>query len=124
MKNNREIIREILRQALKRIKSKENVFIVRSNGRDVKITSKDVLYVESSRNYLTIYTTNKKIVIREKISNFLELIPDPIEYIQIKRSIIVRIDQITSKSKDSVIVDNQEIKVGVTYMDNLKKIQF
>lgn len=121
---NREIIREILRQALKRIKSKENVFIVRSNGRDVKITSKDVLYVESSRNYLTIYTTNKKIVIREKISNFLELIPDPIEYIQIKRSIIVRIDQITSKSKDSVIVDNQEIKVGVTYMDNLKKIQF
>lgn len=121
---NREIIREILRQALKRIKKKENVFIVRSNGRDIKIASDDVLYVESSRNYVTIYTTSKKVVIREKISNFLGLVPDPQEYIQIKRSIIVRIDQISSKSKDSITLADREVKVGITYMSNFKKLPF
>lgn len=121
---NREIIREILRQTLKRIQKKEKLFIVRSNGRDIKIDSKNVLYVESSRNYITIYTIGKNVVIREKISNFLELVPDRQEYIQIKRSVIVRIDQISGKSKDSLSIGDKEIKIGVTYMSDFKNLPF
>lgn len=121
---NREIIREILRQTLKRVKKSENIFVVRSNGSDIKIASENVLFVESSRNYITIYTVHNKVIIREKISEFLNLVPDPIEYIQIKRSIIVRIDQVKSKSKDTILIGDQEIKVGTTYMENLKKIHF
>lgn len=109
---------------LKRIKKNDKVFVVRSNGHDIKLLSEEVLYVESSRNYITIYLTGKKVVIREKISEFLSLVPDPLEYIQVKRTIIVRIDQVKSRSKDSLTIADQEIKVGGTYMDEFKKLPF
>ena len=44
--------------------------------------------------------------------------------VQIKRSIIVRIDQISSKSKDSITVADKEVKIGVTYMSDFKKLPF
>lgn len=121
---NREIIREILRQLLKRLKPKGKYFIVRSNGKDVKIDSGDVLYVESSGNYIHIYTTSGKTVVREKLSSFKDLVPDPLEYIQLRRSLIIRIDCVSAKSVDTVTVNGIEFKVGNTYLPELKKIEF
>jgi hypothetical protein len=119
---NRAIIQEILRQLLKRVKKKSKNFVVRSNGKDIRIDSEKVLYIESTRNYLTIYCENQNVVIREKISDFLNIVPDPIEYIQVRRSVIVRIDKVTSKSKDSISINNIEIKLGITYIDSIKQI--
>lgn len=121
---NREIIREILRQLLKRLKPKGKYFIVRSNGKDIRIDSGNILYVESSGNYIHIYTISEKIIVREKLSNFFELVPDPLEYIQLRRSLIIRIDCISAKSIDTVTVNGVEFKVGNTYLSELKKIEF
>lgn len=119
---NREIIKEILRHLLKRVKGKSKLFIVRSNGKDIRLDSEQVLYVESSRNYLTIYCENQKVIVREKISDFLKMVPDPIEYVQVRRSVIVRIDKVTGKSKDSISIKEIEINVGVTYKESIKQI--
>ena len=119
---NREIIREILRQLLKRLTRKSKHFIVRSNGKDIRIDSEKVLYVQSNGNYLTIHTDSQKVVIREKISDFLNLVPDPIEFVQVRRSVIVRIDKVTSKSKDTISIQEVDFKLGVTYLHALKHI--
>ena len=119
---NQEIIRELLRQLLKRVKKKTSYFIVRCNGKDVKINSSDVLFVQASGNYVEIHTLNGKYLIREKISNFIELTPDPIEYIRISRSCVVRIDKIQEKGKDMVRINDTEIKVGVTYLPLLSHL--
>ncbi|MFK7786067.1 MAG: triple tyrosine motif-containing protein [Crocinitomicaceae bacterium] len=119
---NRDIIRELLRQFLKRIKRKSPYFIVRENGQEVKILSKNVLYIKSSDNYIEIHTVNGKTVVREKISNFLDLVPDPIEYIRIQRSYIIRLDRIEKKSKKSVQINGVEIRVGTTYQENFSAI--
>ena len=120
---NRELIREILRNLIKRLKPKTQNFTVRSNGYDVKINSADVLYVESNGNYINIHTSEKRIVVRQKLSKFKELVPDPLEYLQIRRSVIIRLDQVTSKSIDNVQVGEREFKVGNTYLKQLSKIQ-
>lgn len=119
---NREIIRELLRQVLKRVKKKTTYFIVRCNGKDVKVNSSDVLYVQASGNYIEILTLNERYLIREKISNFIELTPDPIEYMRISRSCVVRIDKIQEKGKDMVLINDTEIKVGVTYLPLLSHL--
>lgn len=120
---NRKIIEEILHLILKKLKKKSTThFVVRSSGHAVKIDSTDVLYVESSGNYIYIVTENKRIVVREKISNFEKMIPDPKEYIQIRRSLIIRTEKVTSKSVNSVTIKDVELKVGKTYLPILEDI--
>jgi hypothetical protein len=120
---NKHLSREILRQLLKRLKKKSPYFVVKTDGRTLKINSRDVLYITAHRNYIEITTSNQRIIMREKISNILKLVPDPIEFVQINRSTIIRIDCITAKSKTSIQVDKQEFKIGSTFYDVINEIQ-
>lgn len=121
---NQHIFRELIRQLIKRIRKNEMTFVVRMDGKEVRVRSKDVLFVSAAGNYIEIHTTTEKIVVREKISNFLSLVPDPMEYLQIKRSHIVRIDQISRKSRASVVVGDTELKIGKTYQSTYEQILF
>lgn len=121
LKYNREIINELLRLILKRIQKGSKEFVVREKGKDLKINSLDVQYVKSLGNYIEIYTAERRVVIREKISNFKKLVPDPLEYIQVHRSHIVRIDKITKKGVDTIEVGSTEIKIGETYLKRLSE---
>ncbi len=123
LKYNRGVIQEILRQIMRRMRPASNEFIIRSNGKDIRIISEEIIYVESSSNYITIYTEKGRHIVRHKISEFTDIVPDPIEYLRIKRSIIIRIDKVTAKGVNSVIVGDEEFKVGKTYLENLKKIE-
>ncbi len=120
---NRDLTREILRQVIKRLKRKSTAILVREGSKEVKILSNDINYIKSDGNYLEIHHSKGKTVIRHKIGQFLELVPDPIEYIQIRRSYIIRIDKIDQLGRDFVMVANQKIKVGSTYQEEFKKIQ-
>lgn len=119
---NREIFRELMRQLLKRLKINNNSFVVREKGVDIRIISNEVLYVESHGNYIEIVTENERYVIREKISNFTTIVPDPLEFIQVRRNCIVRIDKVSKKSVSSVFIGKHEIKVGKTFAGVLDQI--
>lgn len=121
---NRDLVRELLRHLLKRLRMKSDNFTVRESGKDVRISSSKVLYAKSLGNYLEIYTVDGKVITREKISTFLTIVPDPIEYIKVHRSYIVRIDKIDKKGHNSITLDGYEIKIGKTFTDVLSKIAF
>lgn len=119
---NRDLVRELLRHFLKKIRKEGLSITVKEGNKEVKIFCKTISYVESDGNYIKIYHSKGKTIIRHKISGFLNLVPDPIEYIQVRRSFIVRIDKIDKKSKNEVFVSGQKIQVGSTYLDALDKI--
>jgi len=121
---NKDILRELLRHFLKAIQRNEKSIIIKVSGSNIKIMTNDILYVKSDGNYLEIHTENQKYLTREKISNFLKIVPDPIEFIQIRRSHIIRIDKITEKGKKHIIVNNVKIKIGETYLEKFKLINF
>jgi ligand-binding sensor domain-containing protein len=112
---NRDIIREILRQLLKRIRKRSMNFIIKQQGEYISINSQEVLFVNSSGNYIQINTADKSYVIRYKISDFMTLVPDPLEYIQVRKSHIVRIDQIQARGSNSIRINNEEIVIGRIY---------
>jgi hypothetical protein len=121
---NRDITRELLRQLLKHIKGKSGYVVFREQGKDIRILSQSIVYVKAEGNYIEIYCDSKKYVIRYKISEFLELVPDPLEYLRINRSYIIRLDKVQEKSKKDVTIDGKKIMVGETYLDQLEKIKF
>jgi len=121
---NKDIIREMLRHFLRIIKKDEKIIIIKVSGSEVKLITSDILFVKSDGNYLEVHTVNQKYLTREKISNFLSIVPDPIEFMQVRRSHIVRLDKVTEKGKKHIIVGDVTIQVGETFLEKLKLIDF
>ncbi|MFC7772666.1 ligand-binding sensor domain-containing protein [Flavobacterium sp. GCM10027622] len=121
---NQDIVRELLRLLLKKIKMKDNYFSFKESGKEIRIKTSDILFVQSSGNYVDIVTPLKTYTVRSKISDFVSQVHDPLEFLRIHRSYIVRLDKIEQKSKKAVYILNHEIPVGETYIAELDKILF
>ena len=120
----KDIVREILRQLLKRIRSKSLYIVVKESGEDVRIITKDILFAKSEGNYLAIHTEKGKHLIRERTRNFIDMVPDQLEFVQVHRSYVIRIDKVTKKSKKHVYIGDEKIPVGETYQKEVEKITF
>jgi len=121
---NQDVFRELIRLGIKRLKRKEQIYKFRSNGEDFKISTHQILYIQSQGNYLDITTNKKTYTIRCKIGDFISGTPDALEYLRVHRSYIIRIDQVSSKGKNWVVVKDKKIPVGQTYLSELDKIHF
>lgn len=121
---NEDIVRELLRLIMKRIKRADNYFSFKEAGKEVRVKTSDILFIQSSGNYIDIVTETKTYTVREKIGDFTKLVSDPLEFLRVHRSYIVRIDKINKKSKKAVYINTQEIPVGETYVSELDKIVF
>ena len=121
---NTNVARELIRLLIKHLKREEKFLEIRVNGEDIKLPSNEILYIKSSGNYLDIVTNSKTYTIRCKIGEFIATQSDVLEYLRVHRSYIIRIDQITGKSKNTVTIKEYVIPVGETYLKQLDKIQF
>lgn len=113
---NRDILRELLRYMLKRLKRKERVVVIKDKGQTVRIISGDILYMQSSGNYLDIVTPGQTYTIRAKIGEVLNTFPDPLEFQRVHRSYIIRLDKVYKFTRKSVtLADGTLIPVGSSY---------
>lgn len=121
---NKDVVRELLRHLLKRIKLKDKYVVLRMNGKDIRVVSSKITYIKAAGNYLDVHTVEGKYTIRCKISEFLSLVPDPIEFIQVHRSYIVRIDRITKKDSKMISIGDIAIPITKSFKAASQKIQF
>lgn len=116
---NRDIMRELLRQILRKLRKKEKVLIIREQGKEILIPTTQIQYVKSAGNYIEIHTPQQTHLIRGKISSFPNMVPDPLEFIRVHRSYIVRLDHMEQKNKKKVKVNGTEIPIGDSYRAQL-----
>jgi transposase len=121
---NEDIIRELLRLAVRIIKRREKYFSFKERGKEIRIKTDNILYVKSSGNYIDVVTLSKTYTIRGKVSSFISMIPDSLEFLRIHRSYIIRIDKVEQKTKKSVFINREELPAGETYIHELDKIFF
>lgn len=121
---NRDIVRELLRALLKRFQRDSAQLVFVEKGLETRIASASILFVKAEGNYLAIHTEGKSYLIRCKISKFLEKVPDPIEFVQVHRSYIVRLDQVVGKSAKAILVGTHEVPVSATFKAEVKGIRF
>lgn len=121
---NKNITRELIRLLLKKMKKRDNYFIFKEAGKQIRVKTDTILYVKSSGNYIELITENKTYVVRCKIGDFIKLTPDPLEYIRIHRSYIVRIDKVESKSKTELSIKGEKLPVSMGYESEIEKLIF
>ena len=98
----------------------ENYIYVKENKKAVKIFLDDILFIESMKDYVTIFTKDKKVITKATITSFEEkLLPE--KFIRIHRSYIVSKKYITAFTASSVEIGKKELTIGRSYKNSVMR---
>lgn len=97
------------------------IISIKVNGMVQDIFTRDILYINSDNIYLEIYTLTGKYLIREKLSDFQELL-DPTNFIRIHRSYVVNRMHVTKRKKDKVWLKKIEIPISRKYQTAIQEL--
>jgi len=87
----------------------------------VKVFLKDIIMIESLRDYVKVITTNQQIVSYQKIGYLEERLPEK-KFLRIHRSYIIAVDQILSFNTTSVDIASHSLPIGRSYKDMVMNI--
>lgn len=98
------------------VENKPSFFFVKKEGKNsfIKVFLRDVLYVESLKNYISIQLHNERIVTYNTLKSFKESLPQN-EFIQIHKSFVVAIPHIHKIDNDSIWINEKELPLGNTF---------
>lgn len=99
------------------VSSPAHIF-VQLNKKHVKVILQYIKYVESIKDYLKIHTTTETLVIKERISHFIEQLPSD-QFLRVHRSYIVNKDQVTAFTQQDIEIGQIEIPIGGKYKDHV-----
>lgn len=95
--------------------SKADFIFVKSEYRVVKIELKDILYLESLRDYVAIHIAGGKILTLQSLRSFEETL-DTVKFMRIHKSYIIAIDKISAVERKRVVIGDTYLPVGETYL--------
>ncbi|HAA13257.1 MAG TPA: DNA-binding response regulator [Cytophagales bacterium] len=88
-----------------------------------RIRFREVLFVESLKDYVRIHLEDQQVMTKDKISEFADKLPD--YFIRVHRSYVVNTQQITGFTAQDIEIGPHEIPIGISYkqavMDALKR---
>ena len=91
----------------------ETIFL-RSNKKYIQVEIKEILFLESSGNYLKVVTTKETIIIRSKISDLLTELP--VDYfLKVHKSFAVAKNHIKSIEGNRILIQEHEVPIGKKY---------
>lgn len=95
---------------------------VKVDRRMVKIMLDDIIYIESIKDYIKVFTTNSTIITRQTMSS-LEAMLASNKFFRIHRSYIVSLEKIKSFSAENVTIGKTELPIGRLYRNSFLQLQ-
>lgn len=94
---------------------------IKSGYEQIKVEPADILYVESSGNYMQFVLDNRKIASRLTMSEVEALLP-ALDFIRIHRSYIVSKKHIQKMDRKSIWIKQTELPIGAAYVLEIEKL--
>lgn len=97
----------------------ESGFIfLKENKRNIKVFLKEIVYLESLKDYTKVITSEKTVITKQSISSFEEML-DGWQFIRVHKSFIVNIEHIDSYNQAEIEIGTTIIPIGRTYKDEV-----
>ncbi|MDO1447736.1 LytTR family DNA-binding domain-containing protein [Rhodocytophaga aerolata] len=100
--------------------SHEAFLYFRVDRKMVKVFQKDILYIESLKDYVRIVTTARQLVAKQTITSLEEMLPEE-KFLRIHRSYIISADKIESYTPQHLYIAGKELPIGRNYKHELVK---
>jgi two-component system, LytTR family, response regulator LytT len=79
---------------------------------------KDILFLESDNNYVSVHTIDKQHLVRTSLQSYAEHF-DPKKFFRIHRSYVINLDHIQTINSEIVVINKKELPIGKSYRDDL-----
>jgi DNA-binding LytR/AlgR family response regulator len=97
-----------------------NEIFVKVNSVLERIKLSDIILIEAAVDYVYIRTPDARYMVNTSLSSILNKLPNT-DFIRVHRSYIVRIDKIVSIDGNTIVVNDQFIKIGRSYRKGFMK---
>jgi len=91
---------------------------VKYRNQFIKVAIHKIEWLSAENNYTTIHTQNRKYIIRNSLTNVLEIINKK-EFLRVHRSYAVNVSKIDVIERTKLIIDEQEIPIGRSYQQEI-----
>lgn len=102
---------------------KDNYFIndclfIKQGFSFVKVKLDEIMYIESDKKYVYVYTTSRKFLVRETMQNYLDAIAVK-DIVRIHRSFAINVNHVNTINTETIQVGERELPIGKAYRDEL-----
>jgi DNA-binding LytR/AlgR family response regulator len=101
-------------------KKSDSFVYFRSDRKMVKVMLQDILYIESMKDYVKVFTNSGMIITKQSISSVEAMLPEK-EFIRTHRSFIVAARHIRSFTSELIEINNTEIPIGKLFRNEVMK---
>ncbi|MEL6634516.1 MAG: LytTR family DNA-binding domain-containing protein [Bacteroidota bacterium] len=98
----------------------ESFIYLKSDKKMVKVLLKEILYIESLKDYVRVFSPDKSVTAYQRISYMEEKLPED-KFIRIHRSFIISLDKVEAYSAGFVEIAGKEIPIGRNYRSEVLK---
>jgi DNA-binding LytR/AlgR family response regulator len=105
------------RSAITTINQPEEVLLVRSERKMLRISVSDIFYIESLKDYVKIITRDKSIITKETISSLEERLLAN-SFLRIHRSYLVSIPKVEAFNHELVEINGMQLPYGRSHKDH------
>jgi two-component system, LytTR family, response regulator len=102
-------------------KKNESFVYFRADRKMVKVMLDDILYIESMKDYIKVFTVHGVIITKQSISSVEAMLPDKL-FVRTHRSFIVSINKIKSFTHELVEIDKIDIPIGKLFRNGVMKV--
>ena len=95
---------------------------LRADRKMIKVLLSDILYIESDKDYVKVFTEKGFIITRQTIASVEAMLSES-QFIRIHRSYIVSLNKLKSFTAETVEIGNKELPIGKLYRNNFLKLQ-
>lgn len=92
----------------------------RSERRMIKVALNDILYIESIKDYIKVFTVSNTIITKQSISAVEEMLPKQM-FLRIHRSYIVAVNKIQSYNHELVWIGKMELPISRMYRHEVSR---
>ena len=93
----------------------------RADRKMIKVMLDDILYIESMKDYIKIFTKQSVIITKQSISSVEAMLPEK-EFVRVHRSYIVSLKKIRSFTSELMEIEKTEIPIGKLYRNEVMKM--
>lgn len=108
-------------KAVEKVLNIQNILFVKVEHKMKKVDLDEVLYIEGLKDYISIYTSEERIVTLQNLKKIDSMLPDK-RFIRVHKSYIVSVDKIDSIERGKINIDEKNIPIGDTYRDAFFKM--
>ncbi len=101
-------------------KKNESFVYFRADRKMIKVMLPDILYIESMKDYIKVFTKGETIITKQSISAVEAMLPER-EFIRVHRSYIVSLAHIRSFTSEIIEIEKTELPIGKLYRNEVLK---